>query len=174
MTLELARLCGLAAMLLSFAILAGRRVQGLAYAAQCGAVVLLALSQAVLQGDLSLLAVAVLVAAQAALVWRNRPVLAPGTAFPVVTLCAALLLVVLATASVPSDGMGVPLVMVLLGLLGAAALTGPYGVLTLLNGVITGMAVVPGLPLRPLLTLAMVALALLVVQDGRRLILVRR
>ena len=174
MTLELARLCGLAALLLSFAILASRRIQAIAYAAQCGAVALLALSQAVLQADPALVAVAALVVAQAALVLRNRPAIAPGTGFPVMTLSAALLLVVLATASLPSDGMGVPLVMVILGLLGAAALPGPHGVLTLLNGVVTGMAVVPGFPLRPLLTLAMVALALVVVKDGGRLVLVHR
>ncbi len=89
-------------------------------------------------------------------------------------MCAALLLVVLATASTATDGMGVPLAIVLLGLLGAAAMPGPYGVLSLLNGVVLGMVVVPGLPLRPALTLALAGLAGAIIRDGGRLLWVRR
>ena len=172
--LDLARLLGLSALLLSFAILAGRRLQPLAYAAQSVAVGLVALCQAGVQGDWTLTLVALVLAVEGVVLWFNRPVLPGRTAFPVVAVCGALLLVVLATASTPFDALGVPLAVVLLGLLGAAAMPGPYGVLSLLNGVVLGMVVVPGLPLRPALTLALAGLALVVVKDGSRLVWVRR
>ena len=44
---------------------------------------------------------------------------------------------------------------------------GPYGVLSLLNGAVLGMAMAPGLPLRPLSTLVLAGFAMLVVADGR-------
>ena len=172
--LDLARLLGLSALLLSFAIMAGRRLQPVAYAAQSVAIGLVALCQAEGQSDWTLALVSLVLAVQGVLLWFNRPALPGRAAFPVVTVCAALLLVVLATASTPSDGMGVPLAIVLLGLLGAAAIPGPYGVLSLLNGVVLGMVVVPGLPLRPALTLALAGLALVIVTDGSRLVWVRR
>ena len=172
--LDLARLLGLFALLLSFAMVAGRGLQPAAYAAQSFAIGLVALCQMELQADWTLVLVAAVLAAQGVVLWFNRPALPGRAAFPVLAVCAALLLVVLATASTASDGMGVPLAIVLLGLLGAAALPGPYGVLSLLNGVVLGMVVVPGLPLRPALTLALAVLALMVVRDGGRLVWVRR
>ena len=44
---------------------------------------------------------------------------------------------------------------------------GPYGLLSLVNGVALGMIVAPGLPLRPLLVLVLGAAALFVARDGR-------
>ena len=82
---------------------------------------------------------------------------------------AALLLVVLATATAPSDGMAIPLAIVLLGLLGIAAKPGPYGVLSLLNGAVLAMLVAPGLPLRLVMVAALAVVALWVVRDGGRL-----
>ena len=172
--LELARLLGLAGLLLSFAILAGRRLQPAAYAAQSAAVGLVALCQAAVQVDWTLILVALVLAVQGVALWLGRPTLPGRAAFPVVTMCAALLLVVLATASTPTDGMGVPLAIVMLGLLGAAAMPGPYGVLSLLNGVVLGMVVLPGLPLRAVVTLSLAGLALLIVRDGSRPVWVRR
>ncbi len=171
---EVARLLGLSALLLSFATVAGRRLQPVAYAAQVAAVALVALCQAGLQSDWTLVLVTAILAAQGVILWFNRPALPGRASFPVPTVCGGLLLVVLATASTPTDGMGVPLAIVLLGLLGAATIPGPYGVLSLLNGAVLGMAVVPGLPLRPALTVALAALSLAVVRDGSRLVWVRR
>ncbi len=172
--LDLARLLELSALLLSFAIVASQRLRAASYAAQLLVIGLVALCQAGLQSDWTLSAVTGILVLQALVLWLNRPVIAWRAAFPVVTLCAALLLVVLATASAPSDGLGVPLAIVLLGLLGAAASTGPYGVLSLLNGVVLGMIVVPGLPLRPVLTVALAGLAVVIIKDGSRLVWVRR
>ena len=164
---ELVRLLALAALLLSFAILAARRSQRLGHAAQCAAIVMVALGQAWLQASWADAAIAAVLAVQAAALWlRRRPMPVTATAFPVATVCAALLLVALATASAPSEGMAVPLAIVLLGLLGTAAMPGPYGLLSLLNGVVLAMLTVPGLPLRPVTALALAGLAWLVAGEG--------
>ncbi len=172
--LDLSRLAALLALLASFAILATRRAQPLAYSAQLALVGVAALVQLALQADWSLLIVALVLAAQGMLLWFNRPPVSGRTSFPVATVCGGLLLAVLATASTPSEGMGVPLAIVLLGLLGASSMPGPYGVLSLLNGVVLGMIVVPGLPLRAMLATVMAGLALVVVTDGRRVAWTRR
>jgi hypothetical protein len=164
--IELTRLLGLGALLLSFALLVVRRPQPFVYSGQSGAVALAALCQAWLQSDWQPIAVAVVLVAQAMVVWMYRPAFHGRVAFPVVTVVAALLLVVLATASAPSEGMGVPLAIVLLGLLAAAFMPGPYGVLSLLNGVVLAMVTTPELPLRPFMALALAVLGCLVASDG--------
>jgi hypothetical protein len=164
--IELVRLLGLGALLLSFALLVVRRPQAFVYSGQSAVIALAALCQAWLQSDWDPIAVAVVLVAQAGVVWMYRPNFQGRVAFPVVTVCAALLLVVLATASAPSEGMGVPLAIVLLGLLGAAFVPGSYGVLSLLNGVVLVMVTVPELPLRPFTALALGALGCAVASDG--------
>ena len=164
---ETSRLLGLLALLASFGILVTRQAQPVAYAVQLGLVGATVLCQALLQGDGGLVAVAVLVVGQVLLL-RLLPRAGMGhPAFPAATVCGGLLLVVLATASAPAEGMGVPLAIMLLGLLGAATMPGRFGMLSLLNGAVLGLAVAPGLPLRPVSTLVLVGLAGLLVTDGR-------
>ena len=64
--------------------------------------------------------------------------------------------------------------MVLIGLLGAAAAAGPFGALCLLNGAALALLAAPGLPSRPLLALALGALAVLVADDGATWLRLRR
>ncbi len=174
MIADFARLLGALALLLSFAILAGRRVQLTGYLGQCAVLAMVALCQAWLQADWVLLVVAVVLLAQAAWFWRDRPALFQPASSPVTMLCVSLAFVIVAMASAPSDGLAVPFAMMLLGLFGAATLQGPNGVLLLLNGVDLAMVGIPGLPLRPVMVLALSALAVLVARNGASMRWMRR
>ena len=166
---EAGRVFGAVALLLAFGLLAGGRLRAPLYAAQCGVIALAAVWQAI-QAPASAvpgwIAVAIVMSAQAA--WL-LPVLrrAAQTRFgaPAPVLGAALLLVVVATATAPA-GVTAALSIVLIGLLGAAAIAGPFGALCLLNGAALALLSAPGLPSRPLLALALAGLAVLVADDG--------
>ncbi len=166
MIADLTRLLGVVALLLSFGVLAGRQLQLISYLGQCAVIALMALCQAVLQADWTLVAVPVVLAAQGAWLRRDRPALAKPAASLVTILCGGLILVVLAMASAPSDALAVPFAILLLGLFGAAASQGAFGVLLLLNGVVLAMIAAPGLPLRAVTTLALSLLAVVVARDG--------
>jgi hypothetical protein len=174
MIADLARLLGVVALLLSFAILAGRRVQLTGYLGQCAVLALVALCQAWLQADWGLLAVPVVLVVQAAWLRRDRPAFSQPASSPVAMLCASLVFVIVAMATAPSDGLAVPFAMMLLGLFGAATLQGPYGVLLLLNAVVLAMTGAPGLPLRSVTVLALAVLAALVARNGAPMAWLRR
>ena len=80
--MELARVLGLAALVLSFAIIAAHRAQATVYLAQLVAVAVAALCQAGLQRDATLVLVAMILAAQGALLWRDPPARADRAGFP--------------------------------------------------------------------------------------------
>jgi hypothetical protein len=156
-TLDLARVMAGLALLLSFGVLAAGRLRPVLYAAQCGAIAVAALSQVAVAPTV----VAAVLVAQAAWLWRplhDAAYLPPAT--PLATAGVGVLLVVVATATAP-PGATAALAIVLLGLLGAASASGPFGVLCLLNGAVLALLGVPDLPSVVLLTAGSAALAVL-------------
>ena len=157
MTSEAPRLLAVLALLLSFGVFAGGGSRPLLYAAQSGAIGLAALWGAL--ADPAGALVAVMLAAQAALLWPalRRAAALPAPA-PALTIGAGLLLVLVAVGTAPAGAVA-PLAIVLLGLLGALLSAGPFGLLGVLNGAMLAMAQAPHLPLKPLMAAGLCILA---------------
>lgn len=158
----LARLLGVASLLLGFGLLLATLQRGLLSAALSAVLALGGLVAAVALGDPWPLASALVLLGQAALLPRLLPG-EPGPAPTVATAAGGVVLTALAAALPLPDGFAIPLALVLLGLLGAVR--GRAGVLLLLAGAQAASIPLPG-PASPEAVLALAVAACLVAADG--------
>ena len=145
MTELLLRLCSVAELLLSLAMVVSGRSWRLLYLVQCVVIALTAGLGAIEGGDVALLGAVPILLLQAVAIprlLRSTPHPAPPPSLP--TLGAGVVLAALALSAPVPERFAAPLAMVLLGLLGAAApISQRFGTLLVLNGASAAACLAP-------------------------------